>query len=86
MRVLIPAITVCLLLLAGGSVTSTSTAQSQLAAPAAPALLPAAATGTPDNDAAARHAKRTACLKQARAKKLVGAQRTAYIKDCTAAP
>ena len=31
-------------------------------------------------------AKRTACLKQARAKKLVGAQRTAYIKDCTAAP
>ncbi|MGA2341716.1 MAG: PsiF family protein [Steroidobacteraceae bacterium] len=86
MRVLIPAITVCLLLLAGGSVTSTSTAQSQLAAPAAPALPPAAATGTPDNDAAARHAKRTACLKQARAKKLVGAQRTAYIKDCTAAP
>jgi len=83
MRVLIPAMTVCLLLLAGGSVTLTSTAQSQPAAPAPP---PAAATGTPDNDAAAKHAKRTACLKQARAKKLVGAQRTAYVKDCTAAP
>jgi hypothetical protein len=86
MRVLIPAMTVCLLLLAGGSATLTSTAQSQPAAPAAPAPPPAAATGTPDNDAAAKHAKRTACLKQARAKKLVGAQRTAYIKDCTAAP
>jgi hypothetical protein len=46
-----------------------------------------AATGTSaDNDAAAKHAKRTACLKEARAKKLVGAQKTAYIKDCTAAP
>jgi hypothetical protein len=83
MRVLIPAMTVCLLLLAGGSVASTSAAQSQ---PAAPAQAPVAAPGTPDNDAAAKHAKRTVCLKQARAKKLVGAQRTAYIKDCTAAP
>jgi hypothetical protein len=83
MRVLIPAMTVCLLLLAVGSVTSSSPARSQ---PAAPAQPPAAATGTPDSDAAAKHAKRTACLKQARAKKLVGAQRTAYIKDCTAAP
>jgi hypothetical protein len=34
------------------------------------------------NEAAARHAKRTACLSQARAKKLVGAQRTAYVKGC----
>ena len=83
MRVLIPAMTVCLLLLAGGSATSSSTAQSQPAAPAAPAQPPAA---SPDNDAAAKHAKRTACLKQARAKKLVGAQRTAYVKDCTATP
>ena len=80
MRVLIPAMTVCLLLLTGGSVTSTSFAQSQ---PEAPAQPPAA---SPDNDAAAKHAKRTACLKQARAKKLGGAQRTAYVKDCTAAP
>jgi hypothetical protein len=90
MRVLIPAMTVCLLLLTGGSVPSTSFAQSQPAAPPASAQPPAAQAqppaATPDNDAAAKHAKRTACLKQARAKKLVGAQRTAYVKDCTAAP
>jgi hypothetical protein len=39
-----------------------------------------------DNEAAARHAKRTACINQARAKKLVGAQKTAYIKGCIGAP
>ena len=87
MRVLLPAMTVCLLVLAVGSVASTAAAQDEPAAPAAPARPPLAATAAgPDNDAAAKHAKRTACLKQARAKKLVGAQKTAYIKDCTAAP
>jgi hypothetical protein len=35
---------------------------------------------------AARHAKRTECLKQAKAKKLVGEDRTAYVKACLAAP
>lgn len=39
----------------------------------------------PDSDAA-RHAKRTACLKEAKSRKLVGAQKTAFIKECTAAP
>jgi hypothetical protein len=79
--------TVCLLLLAAGSGASSPAAQSEPAASAAPAPPPLAATGTsPDNDAAAKHAKRTACLKEARAKKLVGAQKTAYIKECTAAP
>ena len=39
-----------------------------------------------DNEAAARHAKRTACINQARAKKLVGAKKTAYIKGCIGAP
>jgi len=34
--------------------------------------------------AAARHAKRTACLKEAKAKKLVGSQKNAYIQDCLA--
>ncbi len=87
MRVLLPAMTVCLLLLAAGSGASTPAAQSEPAASVAPAPPPLAATGTsPDNDAAAKHAKRTACLKEARAKKLVGAQKTAYIKECTAAP
>jgi hypothetical protein len=86
MRVLLPAMTVCLLLLAVGSVASIAAAQSEPAASAAPAQAPVTATGTSgDNDAAARHAKRTACLKEARAKKLVGAQKKAYIKDCTGA-
>lgn len=47
---------------------------------------PAASTSSADNEAAARHAKRTACIKQARAKKLVGAQKTAYIKGCIDTP
>ena len=86
MRVLHPAMTVCLLLAVGGA-ASIAAAQSEPAAPAAATQPPAAATGTSaDNDAAAKHAKRTACLKEARAKKLVGAQKTAYIKDCTASP
>lgn len=60
-------------------------------APAAPAPMPAKPTPTAsgtsaDNDAAARHAKRTACIKEARARKLVGARKTAYIKDCAASP
>ena len=46
--------------------------------------------GAGANDAgssdAARHAKRTECLKQAKAKKLVGEDRAAYIKACLAAP
>jgi hypothetical protein len=37
-------------------------------------------------DAAARHAKRTACLKQAKTRKLVGAAKTSFIKSCLAAP
>jgi hypothetical protein len=48
-----------------------------------------AQTTTPDPSTsadAARHVKRTACAKEARTKKLVGAQRNAYIKSCVAAP
>jgi hypothetical protein len=50
------------------------------AAPAATS--PSAASG----DAAAKHAKRTACLKDAKAKKLVGAAKTSFVKNCVAAP
>jgi hypothetical protein len=46
---------------------------------------PATAPASIDNDAPARHIKRTACLKDAKTKKLVGAQRTAYVKDCVGA-
>jgi hypothetical protein len=47
---------------------------------------PVSAATASANDAAAKHVKRTACLKDARAKKLVGAEKTAYVKNCVAAP
>ena len=56
------------------------------AVPPAAATPPAPGTANADNEAAARHAKRTACINQARAKKLVGAQKTAFIKGCIGAP
>jgi hypothetical protein len=58
----------------------------------APAHAPTPVAATPtnasaaDNEAAARHAKRTGCITQARAKKLVGAQKTTYIKGCIGTP
>jgi len=36
------------------------------------------------SDAAAKHAKRTSCLKDAKAKKLVGADKKSYLKSCMA--
>jgi hypothetical protein len=57
--------------------------------PAAPAHAPpppASSAAGNDNEAAARHAKRTACINQARAKKLVGPQKTAFIKGCIDTP
>ena len=47
----------------------------------APAPADASASGN-QSDAAEKHAKRTACLKEAKAKRLVGAQKTAYLKEC----
>jgi hypothetical protein len=52
------------------------------AAPAAGAPVQPPASG----DAAAKHAKRTACLKEAKTKKLVGDAKTAFVKNCVAAP
>jgi hypothetical protein len=49
-----------------------------------PTALPAS-TPAPDSDAA-KHAKRTVCLKDAKSKKLVGAPKAAFIKECMAAP
>ena len=37
-------------------------------------------------DAAAKHAKRTTCLKESKARKLVGAEKTAFLKECVGAP
>jgi len=54
-------------------------------AAAIPATSPPAAAA-PTGDAAAKHAKRTACLKDAKAKKLVGAEKTAFLRNCIAPP
>jgi hypothetical protein len=85
MRSVLPAIAVFVILLsiAANLVMGSNGPQASAPAsvPASPAPVPAA-----DGDAAAKHAKRTACIKSAKAKKLVGAQKTAFIKDCIAAP
>ena len=55
---------------------------------ASPALTAPTSAAVPDaaaSDAAARHAKRTACVKQAKARKLVGAEKNSFIKNCVAA-
>jgi psiF repeat len=69
------------------AITQTST-PAAATAPAAAATPSQAAGSAPPaaNDAAAKHAKRTACLKDAKTKKLVGAEKSAFLKDCIAAP
>jgi hypothetical protein len=60
-------------------------AASQSTKTAAPAT-PVAAAAPANGDAAAKHAKRTACLQETKAKKLVGADKTAFLKSCIDAP
>jgi len=52
----------------------------------ASAAAPAAQQAVPPSSDAAKHAKRTACIKDAKTKKLVGAEKNSYIKSCTEAP
>jgi hypothetical protein len=98
MRALLPTTTACLILSclagslagaltapAGDPVTGTSTPAAPSPTTPAAAAIPAAGASA-DGDAAAKHAKRTACLKNAKTQKLVGAKRTAFVKDCVAAP
>jgi len=49
----------------------------------APVAIPVSAS-MPEGDAAARHARRTACLKEAKVRKLVGAQKASFLKECFA--
>lgn len=54
-----------------------------------PAKAPEAGTATtaaPGNADAVKHAKRTACLKDAKTRKVLGADRSVFLKDCIAAP
>jgi hypothetical protein len=81
MRFSAMAAAVCLSLssVGGGFADVPETAASASGAPAAAKPAPAAA---PSGDAAAKHAKRTECLRDAKAKKLVGAEKTAFLKSC----
>lgn len=47
---------------------------------------PLSAAPTLAADAAAKHARRTACLKDAKERRLLGAEKTAFLKTCMAAP
>jgi len=96
MRMFLPAVLTCLALasMIGGRLIAATAGGSPAKIPApaspppttAPRPTPAPAAGSSiDNDAPARHARRTACLKDAKSKKLVGAQRDAYVKDCVGA-
>jgi hypothetical protein len=68
----------------GTGTPAPATAATATAVPAA--AKSASVPGTPSSDAAAKHAKRTACLKDAKTKKLVGAEKTEFLKNCIAAP
>jgi len=81
MRIAFRASALCLCL----SVVAIQATSSQTpASSAAPGATPVATTAA--DDAAAKHAKRTACLKDAKAKKLLGADKTSFLKTCIAAP
>jgi hypothetical protein len=77
-----PAAVLCLALALLGA----QLACAQSASPTAPAAAPPAAQAAPPantgSDAADRHAKRTACIQDAKTKKLHGPDKTAYIKSC----
>jgi psiF repeat len=87
MRSGFPAAVVCLALsLAGVGLYAQSPAPQPTVLPAAATPAVPAASPTTGSDAADRHAKRTACIKDAKTKKLHGPDRTAYIKNCAATP
>jgi hypothetical protein len=58
----------------------------QAATGAATPTVTASGPAPVSGDAAARHLKRTACLKEAKTKKLIGADKTAFLKSCIEAP
>ncbi len=65
---------------ASATATHSGATATRTGATATAAVAPS--TGPAASDAAARHVKRTACLKQAKTKKLLGAEKTAFLKSC----
>jgi hypothetical protein len=84
MRLAFTASALCLSIL----VFAAQPATSQTPAPSSdtPASTAKPASTATAGDAAAKHAKRTACLKETKARKLLGAEKTAFLKDCIDAP
>jgi hypothetical protein len=68
------------------AITQTPTPAAVTTPSAAAAPAPAAGSAATAAADAAKHAKRTACLKDAKTKKLVGTEKSAFLKDCIAAP
>jgi predicted small lipoprotein YifL len=85
MRSVLPAIAVFLVLLSIAANLAVGSSGPPASPPANVTASPASAPAA-EGDAAAKHAKRTACIKTAKEKKLVGAQKTAFIKECMAVP
>jgi hypothetical protein len=71
------ALSLCLVLLAAHGATPQM--------PVSPSVAPTPAAQVA-NDDAAKHAKRTACLKDAKSRKLIGADKTDFLKSCMEAP
>jgi hypothetical protein len=83
MRLHLPAIAACLGLVPWGTPWAAPPVEAKPPTPATPA--PSSTAASSDRfaaEAAARHAKRTACIAEAKSKKLVGADRNTYIKNC----
>jgi psiF repeat-containing protein len=92
MRLAFAASALCLSALGLGLLTQAAqpaTPQLATAQAATPPVTAAATAPSPApvaGDAAAKHVKRTACLKEAKTKKLIGAEKTAFLKSCIEAP
>jgi hypothetical protein len=87
MRLAFTASALCLSILVFAAQQATSqTPAPSTATPASNATVASTATPATAGDAAAKHAQRTACLKETKARKLLGAEKTAFLKDCIGAP
>ena len=85
MRFHLPAVAVCLCIMPMSVMLAGPPAAPKPAAAAATPAPPSSAAANADAfaaQAAARHTKRTECLKEAKTKKLVGANKDAYVKNC----
>jgi psiF repeat len=71
---------------AGAVCLSLVSVASQPESPKASEAATIASAGIAGNEDAAKHVKRTACLKDAKGKKLLGPDRTIFLKDCMASP